>query len=201
MKIGPKYKIARRLGASVFEKTQTAKFALKSQKGKGKFGPRARSNFGIQLIEKQKARYTYGITNKQLTRYAKEILDKNTPNPAQAFHRSLESRIDNVVLRSGLAPTRLAARQMVSHGHILHNGTRVTVPSIKVKEGDVITVREASLEKGFFNDFEERIKDITVPQWLSLDSKKKSVVVKGVPAFDPKESSINFETVLQFYKR
>ena len=200
MKIGPKYKIARRLGASVFEKTQTPKFADNAQK-RTKRVSRPRSNFGIQLLEKQKARYTYGISNKQLTKYVQETLEKKVLNPSQTLFQTLESRIDNVVLRSGLAPTRLAARQMVSHGHVTHNGTRVTVPSIKVKEGDVVAVRQGSSEKPLFLDFEERIKDSIIPNWLKLDSKNKSVVVKGQPTLEARDSSINFELVVQFYKR
>ncbi len=114
MKIGPKYKIARRLGAAVFEKTQTAKFALAEQKkkaqGEGKF-QRPKSVFGAQLIEKQRVKYTYGLTEKQLSRRVREIIAKGAQNTAELVYKHLESRLDSVVFRAGFAKTRFQARQ------------------------------------------------------------------------------------------
>ena len=129
---GPKYKIARRLGASVFEKTSTAKFALRTErKSRNLAGkrPKARSNYGKQLIEKQKVRFTYGISEKQFRNYVREVIDKNSSNPTEALFALLEARVDSVVLRSGFVPTKQAARQAVSHGHITVNGKRITIPS------------------------------------------------------------------------
>jgi len=117
MKIGPKYKIARRLGAPIFEKTQGAKYALslsrKEKNMKGRQKPK--SEYGKQLIEKQKARFSYGVSEKQFSKYTKASL--NAPEPLQKLFRSLEQRLDNVLYRSGLAKTRASGRQMSAHGH------------------------------------------------------------------------------------
>ena len=122
MIIGPKFKIAKRLGAQIFEKTQTQKFAL-SEARRGQRQGRRRGNisdYKRQLIEKQKLRFTYGISEKQLRRYINEATSKSH-QPIALLMSRLESRLDNVVYRLGLAKTRQFARQMVSHGHILVN--------------------------------------------------------------------------------
>lgn len=200
MKIGPKYKIARRLGAAVFEKTQSPKFALSEQKRKKTFS-KARSNYGAQLIEKQKVRFTYAITEKQLSNYVKNVIAKNTKNQTDFVFQALETRLDAIVLRAGFAKTRRQARQMVSHGHVKVNGVRNTVPSTHVTKDMNIEVKETSKSKGLFNDFEERFKDVTVPAWIKVDAAKKSIALIGVPTYSPKESHFDLQAVLQFYKR
>src|SRR6185312_9992594 len=125
MKIGPKYKIAKRLGASVFEKTQGQKFAI-AQERTARNKPRGRgaTEYGKQLLEKQKVRITYGISERQFGNYVAEAMATHGANPAELLHRLLELRLDNVIYRLGLAPTRRAARQMVSHGHITVDGVK-----------------------------------------------------------------------------
>jgi small subunit ribosomal protein S4 len=150
MKIKSKYKIARRLGPAVFEKTQTQKFAARmSRKGK-KFENRMISDFGKALLEKQKARYTYLINERQFKKYADKAIAERTKKPEESLVEALETRLDNATYRLGLAPTRLASRQMVSHGHIAVNGRRVDVPSFTVSIGDVITVMASSKGKKLF---------------------------------------------------
>ena len=124
MIIGPKYKICKRLGGAVFEKCQTQKFTLaearkKTTKSQGK-RPNAMSDYKRQLLEKQKMRYTYGLSERQLSGYVAQSVEKSA-HPGDALMLRLESRLDNVVYRLGLAKTRRLARQMVSHGHILVN--------------------------------------------------------------------------------
>ena len=114
MKIGPKYKIAKRLGAAIFEKTQTAKFELSAARGGMKRTgkrPAQASDYKKQLIEKQKMRFSYGISEKQLSRYVQEAMDAGG-DPAKLLIDRLESRLDYVVYRMGLAKTRRLARQM-----------------------------------------------------------------------------------------
>jgi small subunit ribosomal protein S4 len=200
MKIGPKYKIARRLGAAVFEKTQSPKFALSEQKRKKTFS-KARSNYGAQLIEKQKVRFTYAITEKQLSNYVKNVIAKNTKNQTDFVFQALETRLDAIVLRAGFAKTRRQARQMVSHGHVRINGVRTTVPSTHITKDMKIEIKESSQSKGLFTDFEERFKDVTVPTWLKVDSVKKTIALVGTPTYSPKESHFDLQAVLQFYKR
>ncbi len=201
MKIGPKYKIARRLGAPIFEKTQTEKYAQREAKGFKKRGrrPRARSNFALQLLEKQKARYTYGISERQFSKYVKEAVSmKGTP--IDSLYKRLESRLDNVVYRSGLAKTRQMARQLVTHGHITVNGRRLNVPSHEVKEGDEVAVREGSKNKPVFEILRESEKT-AVPKWIKFDAKKQQSKVGKVPVFDSSENVFDLTSVIEFYSR
>jgi len=203
MKIGPKYKIARRLGAPVFEKTQTQKYAL-SQARKEKTGrrfPGARSQFGRELIEKQKARYTYCLTEKQFSKYAKFALSKKDTHAISRFYEELELRIDNVVYRAGLTPTRMSARQSVSHGHITLNGRRVSIPSIKTKIGDLISIRKESLTKGQFKDILERLSTYSTPNWIEFNKEKLEAKVVALPKYDSADSLFDINVVLEFYSR
>ena len=198
---GPRYKIARRLGPNIFEKTQSQKFALRNQKKD--FAPkmRAKSNFGIQLIEKQKARFTYGIGERQFKNYVSKASEQKTTNINEALVQSLENRLDNVVYRLGFAKTRQASRQMVNHGHIDINGKRHSIPSYSVKMGDVITIRESSKAKPIFKDLDEQLKNVRVPSWLALDTTKKTAKVQGAPKINPAEFSFDVSAIFQYYSR
>src|SRR5262249_14892440 len=130
MKTVSKYKLAKRLGASIFEKTQSQKFAIAAERSaKNKKRSRGASEFGKQLLEKQKVRVTYGISERQFSNYIEDAMASKAGAPAEMLHRALELRLDNVCYRLGLASTRRAARQMVSHGHITVNGVKTTIPS------------------------------------------------------------------------
>lgn len=202
MKIGPKYKIARRLGAPVFEKTQTQKFAIRGERKAQASGsrPKAKSEYGLGMNEKQKARFSYGITAKQFGNYVKKAIDTKG-NSGEMLVRLLESRLDNVALRAGFAPTRQAARQMTSHGHLTVNGTIVTIPSYQVKVGDVIGIREGSKKKALFATLDEKLKTVKLPSWLKLNFDKKEVTVEGVPQAPQSELLFNVGTVLEFFSR
>lgn len=201
MKIGPKFKIAKRLGAPIFEKTQTQKFALSQAKG----GRQVRrggqmSDYKKQLFEKQKMRFSYGITEKQLRRYVDEAI-KSGHKPITSLMERLESRLDNTVYRLGLAKTRHQARQVVAHGHITVNGKRLSIPSHKVKSGDVIAVREGSKSSALFNLLTDTHEGTTVPAWLTIDIKKLSANVVGVPVYNPTETLFDPELVMEYYSR
>ncbi len=203
MIIGPKYKIARRLGAPVFEKTQTQKFVL-SQARKEKSGKsfsRPKSDYGIQLLEKQKARFTYCMTEKQFSKYAKTAISKKDGKAVARFFEQLESRADNVVYRSGFAPTRLAARQMVSHGHIMVNGKRITIPSMQLSLEDTISIRPGSSTKPLFASLEERLKAYTQPAWIAFDHEKREAKIQGTPRYEAKDSLFDINSILEFYSR
>jgi len=201
MKIGPRYKLARRLGATIFEKTQTPRYALSlSRKEKNDQMPtRPKSEFGKQLIEKQKARFSYGITEKQFAKYVKKSL--TSTNPTQKLFQYLELRLDNVLYRSGLAKTRLQARQMASHGHTTVNGRRVTIPSIELREGDVVGVREGSKKSTLFTSAEERNKNFTSPEWIIVNSEKMEVKVLSKPSYDIGHNVFDLGAVMEFYSR
>jgi len=199
---GPKFKIARRLGAPIFEKTQTQKFKASAEKKAGKGKPKkAGTNFAIQLQEKQKARFTYGISEKQFSNYVKKIIESKVANPYEKLFEDIETRLDNVVYRIGLASTRSFARQLVSHGHLRVNDKPVNIPSYKVLKGDVVSIREASLKKTVFQDLEEKMKDKTLPDWISgraVDNKWK---ITDVPKYNQTELLFDLNTVIQYYKR
>jgi small subunit ribosomal protein S4 len=197
---GPRYKIARRLGANIYEKTQTPKFALRMER-KGKPPYRPRTEYGIAMLEKQKVRFTYGVGERQFKKYVNEAVVKKGVNTTQALFERLEMRLDNTVYRLGWAPTRLAARQMVSHGHIVVDGVRTSVPSFIVTEKQVISVRDASLKKPLFKEFEEKAKKTQVPAWLSFDADKKVATVTGKPKWNQIENLFNLGQVIEFYSR
>lgn len=201
MKIGPKYKIARRLKAPVFEKTQTQKYVLSEAK-KGKSERRGTlSDYGRQLIEKQKARYTYLLSERQFSKYVAEAMKRKGVKNADALYENLERRLDNTIFRLGYAPSRPSARQLVSHGHIQVNGVRVTRPSYEVRVGDKIKIRELSLAKPLFAKLEERLQNATAPVWVKSDTVKKEASVTGLPKRDGTDTLFDLNSVLEFYSR
>jgi small subunit ribosomal protein S4 len=201
MKIGPKYKTARRLGNAVFEKTQTPKYALNEQKkNKGRFS-RPKTVYGKQLIEKQKVRFTYLLTEKQFSKYVREVIATKAKNQAELLYQKLESRLDNVVLRGGFLKTRPLAKQASSHGHFTVNGKRVNVPSVSLKKGDKVVIREGSRTKGLFADIENTVKENTTPSWLKINLKDFSIEVTGEPVYNKTELHFDLQQVLEFYKR
>ncbi len=201
MRIGPKYKIARRLGAPIFEKTQTPKYALslarkeRSDKGRGK----PKSELGRELIEKQKTRFTYGLGEKQFRTYVEKAI--RSPDPVQKLFLILESRLDNVLFRGGFSKSRAQARQIAGHGHSMVNGKRVTVPSILLKKGDEVSIRTSSNGSPLFGEIEERMKTLSVPAWLKVVPETKSLTVEGAPVYVPQEHVFDLGAVIEFYNR
>ena len=184
----------------MFDKTQTPKFALRrAQKGKSE-RPRPRSEFGLQLLEKQRARYYYGIGERQFKKYVREAI-KTRGQTDLILYETLERRLDNVVYRLKFAPTRQAARQMVSHGHIMINGKKVNIPSFIVKAEDKVSIRPASMAKPLFRDLDEKIKGYMPPAWLSLNSEGKEAVVQGAPKLVRSELPFDLIPILEYYKR
>lgn len=199
MKIRSKYKIARRVGAPIFEKTQTQKFAMRE--GRRERRVFARSDFGIQLVEKQKVRFTYGITAKQFAKYVKFVLDKKAKNPQEMLFTFLENRLDNVVYRIGFAPTRLAARQMVSHGHIWLNGRRNSIASTQLSVGDVVSIRPNSATGKLFASLDDRMAATNVPSWIDMKKENKSATIKGEPKLAEAEVQFNLGQAIEFHSR
>ena len=204
MIIGPKYKICKRLGSAVFEKCQTQKFALvearASDAKRGGRRPSPASDYKRQLIEKQKLRFMYGLSEGQLARYVREAVEHDDV-PRDALMRRLEARLDNVVYRLGLAKTRRQARQMVSHRHVTVNGRKVTVPSYTVTEGETLAIREGSRDIGLLAGREEELQTVTSPAWLTFDAKALAGSVSAAPSYDPTELLFDLEQVLEYYSR
>ena len=199
-----KYKIARRLGPQVFEKTQGPTFAAKEARRKPDRSRRRgnRSVYATQLLEKQKARFTYGLSEKQFRAYFTDALAKKGISTADYVFEKIERRLDNVVLRAGFATTRGLARQIVSHGHITVNGRKLNVASYQVKDGDVIGIREGSANKTLFVEVEQQMTDAAPnAEWISIDVKAKTATVKSAPVYKPTETHFDISTIIQFYNR
>jgi small subunit ribosomal protein S4 len=161
------------------------------------------SEFGEQLRAKQKMRITYGLMEKQFASYVTTAMSShgkgNEVTPELSLYRTLESRLDNVVFRMGLASSRALARQLVSHGHILVNGKRLTIASHKVKVGDVIAIREGSKSIKLFTGINEKLEGLTSPVWMTVDPKKAEAKIAGVPR--EVETIFDYQKVLEFYSR
>ncbi len=202
MKTVQKYKICRRLGPGVFEKCQTTKFVMsearhaKNMKNKR---PKPLSGYALQFIEKQKVRFTYGISEGQFSNYVKEAVEYKGHLATDNLFELLENRIDNVVYRLGLAHTRRLSRQLVSHGHITVNGKKTTVASQRVRVGDAIAVREGSKKSPLFADMPKKMKEYTMPNWLVFNAEVLSGKVEGKPKNT--EGYLDLNTVLEFYSR
>lgn len=203
MKLGPRYKICKRLGSSIFEKCQTQRFALSKERSLAnskKKGRRPGSDYSRQLIEKQKLRLLYGLTEKQFAAYVERALESKE-DPRSTLFGLLETRLDSVVYRMGLASTHRMARQMVSHGHILVNSKRVTVPSYHVSSGDVVTVRSGSTDSGLFLGLKEKAENMKTPSWITFDADKKEGTLQNTPTLSEQDSAADIGAVFEYYTR
>lgn len=155
-----------------------------------------------QLREKQKVRRTYGLLEKQFARLMKEATRQEGLS-GENLLKLLERRLDNVVYRAGLATSRRAARQLVGHGHFELNGRRVDIPSIRVKAGDIITVRPKSVTSGYFTNIADVIANANAGplSWLKADEKKLKIEITGVPKREEAEADINEQLIVEYYSR
>ncbi len=201
MKIGPKYKIARKLKAHIFEKTQTQKYGMREERKLKKRSFKTKTDFGLQLNEKQKARMFYCVTEKQFANYVKKALSKKDGSPMSNLVKSLELRLDNAVWRSGILPTHLSARQAVAHGHFLVNGKKTYVPSYSLREGDKISVREGSKDSKLFNEIDKKVAEKDIPSWISWDPKNKELSVKSGSFEQNSELLFDLGQVIEYYQR
>lgn len=201
MKIGPKYKICKRLGSPIFEKCQSQQFQLsQARTAKNKKRGRGGSEYQKQLIEKQKLRLTYGLTEKQFRKYVTQALMNHT-SPAETLFQLLETRLDSVVYRMGLSATRRAARQIVSHGHITVNGRRMTIPSYQVKLTDVIKIREGSQTTSLFANVNEKLTEYRFPRWVVFNPGSFEGTMKEKPVFSDQDSAADIGAVFEYYTR
>jgi len=164
----------------------------------GKMFRRQLSEFGSQLKEKQKIRFTYGIRE----RHFRKIFQSAAKNPGvtgQMIFHILEKRLDNVVYRLGFAASRSVARQLVGHGHIMVNNRKVTIPSFQVKVGDIVFIRPQSREHSVFKDLINNLKKYEPPIWLAMDQEK----LQGKVLSEPKDLEIPFDAnlVVDYYSK
>ena len=195
---GPAYKKSRRLAFSTLENGKDLARRPFAPGAHGKDRKKKSSEYGIQLQEKQKVRFMYGLTEKQFHK----VFDKAQKMPGIAGENLLmllESRLDNIVYRLGMARTRRSARQIVNHGHILVNGKKVDIPSYRVMPGDTVSVKEQSLSHPAILDALEQ--KATVPAYLEFDNKKLTGKYVRVPERSELNGEINEQLIVEFYNR
>ncbi len=181
------------------------KAMVKRPYGPGQHGPSAGrqklSQYAIQLREKQKVKRMYGLLEKQFVRVIKEA-ERRQGVSGEIMVQLLEQRLDNAVYRLGLAPSRQAARQVVTHGHVMLNGRRVDIPSILLKAGDEFSVRPKSASNNYFKAVSAELKgNVPSVRWLSLDADKLSAKVTGLPAREDVNEEIHEQLIIEFYSR
>lgn len=195
---GPSWKLSRRLGISL---SGTGKEIEKRPYAPGQHGPNQRkklSEYGLQLQEKQKLRHTYGMTERQF-RTLFDRAGKMKGVHGENFMILLETRLDNLVYRLGLARTRRGARQLVNHGHILVDGKRVDIPSFSVKPGQTISLREKSQNLAVVTEAIEV--NNFVPDYLTFDADKKEGTFTRLPERSELSSEINEAFIVEYYSR
>jgi small subunit ribosomal protein S4 len=168
--------------------------------GPGQHGQRRKgrkSDYGSQLIEKQKIRFNYGIGERQLRKYMKEARRSKSAT-GDKLAELLERRLDNVVFRSGLAPTIPAARQLVNHAHFLVNGKKVDIASYRVKIGDVIKPREKSMSLAVMDESLKQ-PSLSRPDWIDIETDKKTIQVRQDPTVDTIPFELNLQLVVEYY--
>jgi small subunit ribosomal protein S4 len=159
------------------------------------------SQYSLQLREKQKVKRLYGLLEKQFSNLMVEA-SRTKGQSGAALLQYLEQRMDNAVYRAGFASSRRAARQLVTHGHFMLNGRRVDIPSIRLRIGDEITLREHSKGSEYFKKLDEvSPAPSTIPAWLNVDRKKAAVKITGLPVREDAEPEINEQLIVEYYSR
>lgn len=207
--LGPREKIERRIGEKLYLKGERS-YSPKSATVKkpyppglhGKKGTRKSSEYGQQLKAKQKVKNVYRLLEKQFKAYIKSaVVSKN--DPYALILKKLESRLDNIVFRTGIAQSRDQARQIVNHGHITVNGKKINIPSYETKMGDVVAVKENSKKASLFSTLVPQwLKKYDAPAWIVLDKEKMSAKINSLPSLI--ESGIqpkDLQAIIEFYSR
>lgn len=196
-------KMSRREGYALHPKAHKALVKRTALPGEQNSGMRRSkpSQYSIQLREKQKVKRLYGLLEKQFRKLMEEA-SRTKGQSGEMLLQFLERRADNAVYRAGLAPSRRAARQLMSHGHFMLNDRRVDVPSIRLKAGDVLVVRPHSQKSEYF----KKIDDVSpapteTPSWLKCNRKKLEITITGLPLREEAEPDINEQLIVEYYSR
>lgn len=197
-------KMSRREGYALHPKAHKALVKRTAPPGgvSARGGRMRSSQYSMQLREKQKVKRLYGLLERQFSKLMKEA-SRGKGQSGELLLEFLERRADNVVYRAGFAPSRRAARQLVTHGHFTLNGRRFDIPSLRVKIGDQLTVRDGSKNTEYF----KKLDDVSpaspdqVPAWLKVDRKKLGINVSGLPTRDEAEPEINEQLIVEYYSR
>ena len=202
---GPKAKLSRREGTDLFLKSARrsldSKCKADSKPGQhGRTSGQRTSDYGLQLREKQKVKRMYGVLERQVRRYCAEAT-RRKGNTGEHLLMLLESRLDNVVYRMGIASTRAEARQLVSHRAIAVNGSTLNIPSAMVKPNDVVSVRERSKTQARIQDALNLADQNGFPAWVSVDKTKMEGTFKSLPERSDIAADVNESLIVELYSR
>ena len=203
---GPSCRLCRRAGEKLFlkgERCFTPRCAIerrRSAPGEQSRRRRRASDYGVHLLEKQKAKYIYGVLESQFRKYMAQAFDAPGVTGLNLL-RSLERRLDNVIFLLGFADSRKQARQMVLHSHFQVNGKRTDIPSYQVEVGDVISWKESDKTTDYFAERTDGIPKRPVPEWLMLDQTDMTGRVMNMPADEDLQQAINSRLIVEFYSR
>ena len=203
--IGPKAKLSRREGTDLFLKSTRRSLAdkckLDAKPGQhGRTSGARMSDYGVQLREKQKVKRIYGVLERQFRRYFAEA-DRRKGNTGENLLKLLESRLDNVVYRMGFGSTRAEARQLVSHKAIILNGQVANIPSLQVKAGDVVGIREQAKKQARILEALSLAEQGGMPSWVTVDAKKFEGTFKQAPDRTDIAGDINESLIVELYSR
>lgn len=196
-------KMSRREGYALHPKAHKVLVRRSATPGQapGQGGRGKPSQYSLQLREKQKVKRIYGLLEKQFAKLMREA-SRQHGQAGELLLQFLERRADNAVYRAGLAPSRQAARQLVTHGHFCLNGRRVDIPSLRLRPGDKLGLRDGSKK----NDYFKRLDDISpapsqLPGWLKVNRAKREISVVSLPAREDAEADINEQLIVEYYSR
>jgi len=206
---GSKCKLCRREGEKLYlkgDRCYSPKCAFERRSyapgmhGRSRSFRRKTSDYGIQLREKQKARRIYGVMERQFRRYF-HLAVKQTGLTGANLLQILERRLDNVVFRLGFATSRDQARQLVTHGHFDVNGRRARTPSMLLRVGDKVAVRDNSSKMAYFKDLATTVENVTAPEWLALDAENMRGQLVDLPAREQIDVPVREQLIVEFYSR
>ncbi|MFA5842916.1 MAG: 30S ribosomal protein S4 [Candidatus Gracilibacteria bacterium] len=200
---GPRARHCRRLGVNIYGSEKFDKILAKRNFPPGMHGQShfsKKTEYAKQLLEKQKARLMFGLTEKQFHNYYKKAESGNGVTGEELL-RLLERRLDNVIYRTGFAKTRAQARQMVGHGLFKMNGRRITIPSIQVKIGDKVEIRTKNANSPIFESVKAGKEKIKPPSWLKAEAAKLTLEVVALPEKDDLEQLIQSSLIVEFYSK
>lgn len=196
-------KMSRREGYALHPKAHKALVKRPSKPGQQHSGgrPSKPSQYSLQLREKQKVKRLYGLLERQFSNLMVEA-NRRQGQSGEILLQMLEQRADNAVYRAGFASSRRAARQLVSHGHFFLNETRIDIPSIRLRPGDILQVRGHSLATEYFKRLDEvSPAPSSIPSWIQVNRKKGEVTIIALPARDDAEQDINEQLIVEYYSR
>lgn len=199
----PIVKLSRREGYALHPKAHKALVKRSGPPGqRGNYMGRTKSSqYSLQLREKQKVKRLYGLLERQFSKLMQEA-SRTRGQSGATLLQFLELRFDNVLYRAGFAPSRTAARQLSTHGHFFLNGKRVDIPSIRVKVGDKLELREASKKNEYFKQLDELSPaPANLPAWLKVNRKQVSVEITGTPSREDAEPDIKEQLIVEYYSR